>query len=130
MYCSICQRGLAAIVGLIVATTAAAAQAAPYPNAVQRLLDATAESSNAIFHLDLHARRYRPVNRSEEGPWFAGFLERDNVAAVTVGHPIRRMLLHLREEQVGIEEALSWAEGPGMPWVGRAWWSHNRQVYV
>lgn len=81
--------------------------------AARRLINAT--QSN-VFHLDLLARGKRPGTRREEGPdvpWFNGFLESKMPAAVTVGHPIRRMLLHLSEEMVDVEEAMSWAHGSG-----------------
>lgn len=81
--------------------------------AARRLIDAT--QSN-VFHLDLLARGKRPGTRSEEGPdvpWFNGFLESKIPAAVTIGHPMRRMLLHLSEEMVDVEDSMSWAQGSG-----------------
>lgn len=79
----------------------------------RRLIDAT---SSEIFHLDLQSRG---EYHSEEGheyaakPWFDGFREESSVAAVTIGHPMRRMLRHLKEEYVTVEEALRWTEGAG-----------------
>lgn len=81
----------------------------------QHLIDAT---SSDVFHLDLRARGGQSAG-SEGGqssgvPWFDGF--RGNVlrsTAATVSHPIRRMFWHLREERVGIEEAMSWRDGEG-----------------
>ena len=81
--------------------------------AARRLIDAT--QSN-VFHLDLLARGKRPGSRSAEGakvPWFGGFLDSETPAAATVGHPIHRMLVHLREERIGLEEAMSWTQGSG-----------------
>lgn len=93
---------------------------------VQRLIEDTGSN---IFHLDLHTRgggRNSGGNGSssstnEEGlagvsPWFEGFgvaWVKTEAAAVTVSHPVRRILSYLKEEGVGLEEALSWMDGEG-----------------
>ena len=51
-------------------------------------------------------------------PWFEGFVTSGSetsavAAAVTVGHPIRRMLSYFREEAVDLETSLSWLEDEG-----------------
>lgn len=86
----------------------------------QHLIDVTEAD---VFHLDLHSRGAR-VGSSKgeqepvETPWFSGFdgtgLEAGvSAAAATVSHPIRRILSYLREEEVELEEALTWTEGQG-----------------
>ncbi|CAM9261583.1 unnamed protein product, partial [Hapterophycus canaliculatus] len=84
--------------------------------AAETLIDST-KSSN-VFHLDLLVQR----SDAESMPWFSGFggqereevaVMADAVAVATIGHPIHRMLLHLRQEGVGLEEAMSWAERGG-----------------
>lgn len=40
-------------------------------------------------------------------------------AAVTVSHPVRRLLAYLNEERVGVEEALSWMDGKGTRYILR-----------
>lgn len=81
--------------------------------AAQALIDST-KSSN-VFHLDLLV----PRAGAERTPWFDGFDGQEGeqgavtagaVAVATIGHPILRILLHLRQEGVGLEEAISWAE--------------------
>lgn len=95
-----------------VVVTKAGAAAAP------KLIDAT-ESSN-VYHLDLLLQQERPDAASAPPipPWFDGFGVGDvskagAVAVATVGHPIRRMLVHLRQEGVRLDEAMSWAEEGG-----------------
>lgn len=100
----------------------------PAASAARRLIDATGSD---VFHLDLHARGKRPGDRHEDGsnaPWFDGFSgSEEGPAAATVDHPIRRMLLHLREEGVGVEEAMAWAEGEGTLLLLCVY--HTRTVY-
>lgn len=76
-------------------------------SAAQRLIDDT--HSTDIYHLDLVQRQ---ADASTTAPWFDGF--GGGVAAATVGQPIRRMLLHLGKEGIGLQEAMSWLEGEGM----------------
>lgn len=98
----------------LAAAPAAATQAPGQTSATQVLIDATMSD---VFHVDLHARGKRLGDKSMEGskgPWFDGFVEGMLPAAATIGHPIRRMLVHLKEEQVSVEEATSWARGQGM----------------
>lgn len=92
--------------------------------AAPRLADAT-ESSN-VYHLDLLQLQQQQEERSDAAavaptttPWFDGFgagtlAAAGAVAVATVGHPIRRMLLHLRQEGVGLDQGMSWAERGGM----------------
>lgn len=59
----------------------------------------------------------------ERPPWFEGFVTSDSeataraataeVAAVAVGHPIRRMLSYLREEAIELDASLFWTEDEG-----------------
>ncbi|CAN0022530.1 unnamed protein product, partial [Scytosiphon promiscuus] len=85
-------------------------------SAAQSLIDGT-KSSN-VFHLDLLVQH----SDAESTPWFDGFDGREGeqgaatagaVAVATIVHPIRRMLVHLRNEGVGLDEAMSWAERGG-----------------
>ena len=51
-------------------------------------------------------------------PWFQGFVSSGSeaetaVAAVTVGHPIRRMLSYFREGDIDLEASVSWMEDEG-----------------
>lgn len=79
----------------------------------RRLLNAT---SSEIFHLDLQSRGEHHGEGAHEypaKPCFGGFHGESSVAAVTIGHPLRRMLRHLKEEGVAVDEALKWTEGEG-----------------
>jgi len=76
--------------------------------AAQSLIDGT-QSSN-VYHLDL---LQRPDDASKAAPWFDGF--GGGVAVATVGHPLRRMLLHLRKDGIGLEEGMSWAKTGAIP---------------
>lgn len=82
--------------------------------AARRLID---DTKSDMFHLDLQARGKRNGDRQEEmseWPWLSGLVPgREMAGAVTIGHPIRRMLVHFQEEGVGLEEAMSWTEGEG-----------------
>lgn len=84
--------------------------------AAQTLIDST-KSSN-VFHLDLLEQQPSDA-AAENTPWFDGFGGEQGaattgaVAVATIAHPIRRMLLHLQREGVGLEEAMSWAERGG-----------------
>lgn len=83
--------------------------------AARTLIDGT--DSN-IHHLDLLVQQpYDASTSRAQPPWFDGFGGRDGVAAVTVGHPIQRILLHLRAEGVGLEEGMSWPERGGVYYV-------------
>ncbi|CAM9454690.1 unnamed protein product [Scytosiphon promiscuus] len=69
--------------------------------------------------------------QQQQPPWFEGFtvlapeaepeagpaaLEAAVMtAAVTIGHPVRRLLSYIADEGVELEEALSWLDGPGLP---------------
>ena len=104
---------LTAAVALLSVTAAVQADIEPIA-AARRLID---DTKSDMFHLDLQARGKRNGDRQEEGsesPWLGHFVPGREVAgAVTIGHPIRRMLVHFQEEGVGLEEAMSWAEGEG-----------------
>lgn len=71
--------------------------------AAQSLIDDT-QSPN-VYHLDLLQRR---DDASKTAPWFDAF--GGGVAVATIGHPLRRMLLHLRKDGIGLEEGISWAK--------------------
>lgn len=108
---------LTAAVALLSAAAAVHADMEPIAAiaAARRLID---DTKSDMFHLDLQARGTRSGGRQEEGseslPWSSGFVPgREAAGAVTIGHPIRRMLVHFKEEGVGLEEALSWGEGEG-----------------
>lgn len=101
---------------------AAAGGGAASAAAAAKLIDAT-ESSD-VYHLDLllqrgeHSGAEASAAAAPTPPWFDGFGEgamatAGAVAVVTVGHPIRRMLIHLRQEGVRLDEAMSWAERGG-----------------
>lgn len=78
-------------------------------SAAQSLIDAT-ETPN-VRHLDL-----LPNAPTTATPWFGGFgggVAVEEVAVATIGHPVRRMLLHLRREGVELKEGMSWAERGG-----------------
>lgn len=95
----------------IVTAREASAAAAP------KLIEAT-ESSD-VFHLDLLLQHEHSAKAmAPSTPWFDGFGEgtaaTGAVAVATVVHPIRRMLVHLRQEGVRLDEAMSWAERGGM----------------
>lgn len=80
-------------------------------SAAQSLIDGT-ETPN-IRYLDLLLQPHAPATTK---PWFGGFggdVAAERVAVTTVGHPLRRMLLHLRREGVELKEAMSWAERGG-----------------
>lgn len=94
-------------------------------SAVQGLIHTTGSD---IFHLDLNRRGEwqnpdgNGITKGQSGeaqpPWFEGFgggrsAATAFAAAATVGHPIRRMLAYLQEEDVGLDTALSWMEGQG-----------------
>lgn len=104
---------LTAAVALLSAAVAVQADIEPVA-AARRLID---DTKSDMFHLDLQARGKRNGDRQEERsewPWLSGLAPGRQVAgAVTIGHPIRRMLVHFQEEGVGLEEAMSWTEGEG-----------------
>lgn len=102
---------LAAAAALISVAAAAAQADTEHIAAARRLID---ETGSDMFHLDLQARGKRNRDGVEEGWEWGGFVPGREVAgAVTIGHPIRRMLVHFEEEGVGLEEAMSWTEGEG-----------------
>lgn len=80
--------------------------------AAQRVIDGT---SSDMFHLNLQSRGNKAdeCDKEVKSPWFDGFQVKDSVTAVTIGHPIRRMLSHVDEESITLREALSWTEGDG-----------------
>lgn len=120
MYSTTLFRNIAAYSSLAVLATpnadgsAVVGEAPGYYSKARNLIDFT--KSN-VFHLDLHARgSQRRRDSSSDTPWFEGFNGKNNgvsAAAATISHPIRRMLGILREEGVGLEEAMSWATGEG-----------------
>ena len=81
-------------------------------SAAQRLIDDTATTN--VQHLDLLLQPHVPPTTP---PWFVGFggsVGAGGVAVATIGHPLRRMLLHLRREGVELKEGMSWAERGGV----------------
>ena len=104
---------LTAAVALLSAAAAVQADIEPLA-AARQLID---DTKSDMFHLDLQARGKRSGDRQEEGsesPWLSSLmLGKAVTGAVTIGHPIRQMLAHLQEESVGLEQAMSWAEGEG-----------------
>lgn len=106
-----CRAAVAACIALV----SVKAEATTTHEAAARHL--TDISKPSVIHLDVYARGTSTF--SGEGgvptaPWFEGFLSGTGVwAAATIGHPIRRMLAHLREEGVELEEAVWWTKGEG-----------------
>lgn len=83
-------------------------------SAAQSLIDGT-ETPN-VRHLDLLLQQ-PDAPETTTTPWFGGFgggAAAEGVAVATIGHPLRRLLLHLRREGVELKEGMSWAERGGI----------------
>lgn len=86
-------------------------------------------SNSSNTHRSSERSHQRQQQQEQQQPWFEGFTvaaaEADPkagsaagdasalTAAITIGHPVRRLLSYFVEEGVGLEEALSWTDGVG-----------------